>query len=461
MTTPSPNAIAPTPVPAQVLLDAQHVTQKYRLPNAGEFEALRDVSLTVKEREIVALVGPSGCGKSTLMRILAGLARPVAGRVTYRGQPVDGVLPTAAMVFQSFALLPWLTVEQNVAMGLSAGRDLKPSDHSAVARAIDLVGLSGFEQAYPRELSGGMKQRVGFARALAVEPEILFMDEPFGALDALTAENLRSQVTELWQDPQTGVSTIIVVTHSVDEAVFLAGRVVVFGSNPGHLREILENALPYPRDPRSPAFQAMVDRLHAILTATLLPEAERPAAPGVPTRLVGFPRVHVPEVLGLLDHLATRNQESGSVFDIAEQLGVDYDRMTSVVRAAEQLGWVETPGELVKLTPAGRNLVAADTADRKPIVRGRVAEHPLFARVVMMLSEAEGAALDDDEVLADLTIMLPFSKASMVLRTVIEWGRYVGLLDHDTRDKRLVLVQDGAGAPGTTGADETGGAEEG
>ena len=436
---------APTAIPAlappAVLLDAQHVFQKFRLPNAGEFEALRDVSLTVREREVVALVGPSGCGKSTLMRILAGLSRPTSGTVTYRGQPVDGVLQTAAMVFQSFALLPWLTVEENVAMGLSVGRDLKPSDRAAAARAIDLVGLSGFEQAYPRELSGGMKQRVGFARALAVEPEILFMDEPFGALDALTAENLRSQVTELWQDPQTGVSTIIVVTHSVDEAVFLAGRVVVFGSNPGHIREILDNALPYPRDPRAPAFQTMVDRLHAILTATLLPEGERPAAPGVPTRLVGFPRVHVPEVLGLLDHLATRNQESGSVFDIAEQLAVDYDRMTSVVRAAEQLGWVETPGELVKLTPAGRNLVAADTADRKPVVRSRVTEHPLFARVVVMLQEAEGGVLDDDEVLADLTIMLPFSKASMVYRTIIEWGRYAGLLDHNARDKRLELVQ--------------------
>jgi len=424
-----------------VLLEARNVTQRFRLPNAGEFEALRDVSLAIREREVVALVGPSGCGKSTFLRILAGLAAPVSGSVLYRGHPVEGVLTSAAMVFQSFALLPWLTVEDNVAMGLTAGRDLKASDRTAVTRAIELVGLSGFEQAYPRELSGGMKQRVGFARALAVEPEILFMDEPFGALDALTAENLRAQVTELWQDPQTGVSTLIVVTHSVDEAVFLAGRVVVFGTNPGHIREILDVPLPYPRDPRAPAFQAMVDRLHAILTATLLPEAERPAAPGVPTRLVGFPRVHVPEVLGLLDHLAGREQESGSVFDIAEQLAVDYDRMTSVVRAAEQLGWVVTPGEQVRLTPAGRTLVAADTADRKPIVRSRVAEHPLFARVVMMLSEAEGGALDDDEVLADLTIMLPFSKASMVYRTVIEWGRYAGLLDHSTRDKRLVLVQ--------------------
>jgi NitT/TauT family transport system ATP-binding protein len=422
----------------EVLLEAKGVTQRYKLPHGAMFEALRDVSLAVREREIVALVGPSGCGKSTLMRILAGLARPVSGEVLYRGQPVLGVLTSSAMVFQSFALLPWLTVEQNVAMGLAAGRDLKASDSGAVTRAIDLVGLSGFEQAYPRELSGGMKQRVGFARALAVEPEILFMDEPFGALDALTAENLRAQVTELWQDPQTGVSTLIVVTHSVDEAVFLAGRIVVFGTNPGHIRDILENTLPYPRDPRAPAFQAMVDRLHAILTATLLPEGERAPA-GALTRLIPFPRVHVPEVMGLLDHLASREKES-SVFDIAEQLGVDYDRMTSVARAAEQLGWVVTPGELVRLTPAGETVVAADTADRKPIARARVSEHPLFARIVAMLKEAEGA-LEDDEVLADLTIMFPFSRATMVYRTVIEWGRYTGLLDHDARDKRLMLVQ--------------------
>ncbi|HEY6807679.1 MAG TPA: nitrate/sulfonate/bicarbonate ABC transporter ATP-binding protein [Gemmatimonadales bacterium] len=421
-----------------VLLEARNVTQRYTLPHGAEFEALRGVSLAVREREVVALVGPSGCGKSTLMRILAGLAPPVAGEVLYRGQPVSGVLASAAMVFQSFALLPWLTVEQNVAMGLAAGRDLTRAGNSAVAHAIELVGLSGFEQAYPRELSGGMKQRVGFARALAVEPEILFMDEPFGALDALTAENLRAQVTELWQDPTTGVSTLIVVTHSVDEAVYLAQRIVVFGANPGHIREILENPLPYPRDPRTPVFQSMVDRLHAILTATLLPEGERIAV-GLPPRLIPFPRVHVPEVMGLLDHLAAREQESGSVFDIAEQLAVDYDHMTAVVRAAEQLGWVITPGEVVKLTPTGRLVVAADTADRKGIAKGRIAEHPLFARVLMMLREAEGGALDDDEVLADLTIMFPFSRASSVYRTLIEWGRYTGLLDHSARDHRLTL----------------------
>src|SRR5207253_6688480 len=294
-----------------LLLEARHVTQRFRLPNGQVIEALRDVSLSVCEQEVVALVGPSGCGKSTLLRLFAGLARPADGSVQYRGRPLKGVLGAAAMVFQSFALLPWLTVAENVAMGLEARGVNGAARRDAVARAINLVGLDGFEQAYPKELSGGMKQRVGFARALAVAPEILLMDEPFGSLDPLTAENLRSQVVDLWRDPATGVNTLVIVTHSVEEAVFLAGRIVVFGSNPGHVREEMANPLPYPRQERSPEFEEMVDRLHAILTATLLPEP----APTAPQRLVPFPRVHVSEVTGLLDHLLTRPDGKGPVFE--------------------------------------------------------------------------------------------------------------------------------------------------
>src|SRR5205823_2147044 len=199
-------------------------------------------------------------------------------------------------------------------------------------------------------------------------PEIMLMDEPFGALDPLTAENLRSQVVDLWRDSATGVNTLVVVTHSVEEAVFLAGRIVVFGSNPGHVREELENTLPYPRQERSPEFEDMVDRLHAILTATLLPEP----APATPQRLIPFPRVHVSEVTGLLDHLLTRPGGKGPVFELAEDLGVDYDRMSAVVRAAEQLGWVSTPGEVVQLTQAGREVMAMDDAARKDASRALV-----------------------------------------------------------------------------------------
>jgi len=379
-----------------LLLEARHVTQRFKLPNGQVLEALRDVSLNVCEHEVVALVGPSGCGKSTLLRLFAGLARPVDGAVWYRGQPLEGVLAAAAMVFQSFALLPWFTVAENVAMGLEARGVDGPARRDAAARAINLVGLDGFEQAYPKELSGGMKQRVGFARALAVAPEILLMDE---------------------------------------EAVFLAGRIVVFGSNPGHVREQLENALPYPRQERSPEFEDMVDRLHAILTATLLPEA----APTAPQRLVPFPRVHVSEVTGLLDHVLTRPGGKGPVFELAEDLGVDYDRMSAVVRGAEQLGWVTTPGEVVQLTQAGREVMAMDDAARKDATRARLAKQPLFARLVAMLKENEGA-VEDEEVLADLTIHFPFIPVESLFATIVEWGRYAELLDHDADAERLSLL---------------------
>jgi len=420
--------------PGAVLLEAQHVTQRFTLPNGQILEALHDVSLTVREHEVVALVGPSGCGKSTLLRLFAGLARPSDGTVLYRGQPLDGVLAAAAMVFQSFALLPWLTVAENVAMGLDARGVDGAAKRDAVARAVNLVGLDGFEQAYPKELSGGMKQRVGFARALAVAPEILLMDEPFGALDPLTAENLRSQVVDLWRDAATGVNTLVVVTHSVEEAVFLAGRIVVFGSNPGHVREELVSPLPYPRQERSPEFEGMVDRLHAILTATLLPEP----APAAPQRLIPFPRVHVSEVTGLLDHLLTRPEGRGPVFELAEDLGVDYDRMSAVVRGAEQLGWVTTPGEVVQLTQGGRDVMAMDDAARKDATRARLSRQPLFARLLAMLKE-EGA-VEDEEVLADLTIYFPFIPVQSLFDTIVEWGRYAELLDHDADAGRLALL---------------------
>jgi NitT/TauT family transport system ATP-binding protein len=420
------------------MLEAQHVSQQFLLPGGHDLQALRDISLAIREREVVALIGPSGCGKSTLLRLLVGLTRPSAGTVLYRGAPVTGVLSTAAMVFQSFALLPWLTVRQNVEMGLEARGVGEAERRQAAARAVEVVGLAGFEAAYPRELSGGMKQRVGFARALAVQPEILFMDEPFGALDALTAENLRAEVVKLWRDSSTSVSSIVVVTHSIDEAVYLAGRIVVFGTNPGHIREIVANALPYPRDAHAPEFSAMVERLHAVLTDTLLPEPERTAA-GAPLRLVPFPRAHVPEVMGLLDLLDGRADRSAAVFELGEQIGVDYDHMTAVVRAAEQLGWVTTPGEVARLTPAGQAVVAHDAAGRRDAARARLIEHPLFAHVLGMLREGDGA-IDDDELLSDLTIHFPFSKAPGLFRTVVEWGRYANLLDHDTHAKRLLLT---------------------
>jgi len=431
---------AATTPPASILLEARNLTQRYRQPNGQELEALRDISLTVREKEVVAFVGPSGCGKSTLLRILVGLMRPTSGEVRYRGEALSGVLHSAGMVFQSFALLPWLTVAENIAMGLEA-RGASPGETTqAVERALDLVGLGGFANAYPKELSGGMKQRVGFARALAVEPEVLFMDEPFGSLDPLTAEHLRSQVIEMWGDGANRVSSLVVVTHSIEEAVFLAGRIFVMGANPGMVRAEIANTLPYPRQERSADFGAMVERLHAVLTDTLLPEV-KPAAAAAP-RLIPFPRVHVAEVTGLLEHLIGRPEGRTDVFDLAERVGVDYDRMTAVVHAAEQLGYVTTPGDAVVLTAEGRQLMAVEIEDRKVALRSRLQQHPLFARVLEMLRQGEGE-LEDTDLLEDLTIFFPFIPAQALFETLVEWGRAVELLDHDPARERLWLTVGG------------------
>src|SRR5207249_2451385 len=243
-------------------------------------------------------------------------------------------------------------------------------------------------------------------------------------------------------DASTGGNPRVVVTHIVQEAVFLAGRIVVFGSHPGHVREELVNPLPYPRQERSPEFDGMVDRLHAILTATLLPEP----APAAPQRLIPFPRVHVSEVTGLLDHLLSRPDGKGHVFELAEDLGVDYDRMSAVVRGAEQLGWVTTPGEVVQLTLVGREVMAMDDPARKDATRARLKKHPLFGRVIAMLVESEGS-MEDEEVLADLTIYFPFIPADSLFQTIVEWGRYAEVLDHDATVGRLMLTGTVEGAP--------------
>jgi NitT/TauT family transport system ATP-binding protein len=422
-----------------VLLEARNLTQRYRQPNGQELEALRDISLTVREKEVVAFVGPSGSGKSTLLRILVGLMRPTSGEVRYRGEALSGVLHSAGMVFQSFALLPWLTVAENIAMGLEARGASHGETTVAVDRALDLVGLGGFANAYPKELSGGMKQRVGFARAFAVEPEVLFMDEPFGSLDPLTAEHLRSQVIEMWRDRANKVSTLVVVTHSIEEAVFLAGRILVMGANPGVVRAEIANTLPYPRQERSADFGAMVERLHTVLTDTLLPEVKPAAAAAAAPRLIPFPRVHVAEVTGLLEHLVRRPEGRTDVFDLAEGVGVDYDRMTAVVHAAEQLGYVTTPGDAVALTAEGRQLMGVDVEARKVSLRSRLQQHPLFARVLEMLRQSEGE-LEDTDLLEDLTIFFPFVPAQSLFETLVEWGRAVELLDHDPTRERLWLT---------------------
>ncbi|HVP38581.1 MAG TPA: ABC transporter ATP-binding protein, partial [Candidatus Saccharimonadales bacterium] len=294
----------PAAAPPAVLCEAAGVGQTFQPPHGPAHRALEAIDFQVRPREVVALLGPSGCGKSTLLRIVAGLIRPTEGRVRYHGEPLAGLNPGVAMVFQSFALYPWMTAAENVRAVLAA----RGLDEAEVGRrvqgALHAVGLTGFERAFPRELSGGMKQRVGIARALSVEPEMLFMDEPFSQVDALTAESLRAQVIDIWSSHQRGLSSVVLVSHDIKEVAYMADRIVVMSASPGRVRTVVENRLPRPRDYRSPELLQLVDELHEVITGGELPDAPAGAAP--PPTFEPLPAAGAGEIIGLLEYLDAR-----------------------------------------------------------------------------------------------------------------------------------------------------------
>jgi NitT/TauT family transport system ATP-binding protein len=306
-----------------LLCELRDVTKTFLLPSGKAITVLDRVNLFVHAEEVVALLGPSGCGKSTLLRVLAGLIKQDAGQVIYHGEPMQGLNPGVAIVFQSFALYPWLTVHQNIEEVLAARSVDARARREAVDRVIRVVGLSGFEEAYPRELSGGMKQRVGIARALVVEPEILCMDEPFSQVDALTAENLRGEAVRFWSDREKNPKTIFMVSHDIKEVVFMATRIVIMSANPGRIRRVIDNPLPYPRDPRAREFTRLVDQIHAVITETQMPDV--PAAPLVPGKgeWETVPDAGASEIIGLLEVLDDRGGRE-NLFHLVAGLGRDF-----------------------------------------------------------------------------------------------------------------------------------------
>src|SRR5262249_55047059 len=330
---------------------------------------LENINLAIRPNEVVALLGPSGCGKSTILRILAGLIRPTRGEVTYHGKPLLGLNPGVAMVFQSFALFPWMTVTRHVRSALEAAGMASGEVSERASQAIKLVGLSGFEEAYPRELSGGMKQRVGMARAFSMNPEMLFMDEPFSQVDALTAEGLRSEVLDLWTSKDKKTSSILIVSHDIKEVVYMADRIVVMGAHPGVVKKIVENTLPRPRDYRSPALLQLVDQLHDIITGIEMPDV--PVAVPEAAAIEPLPPAGPSEILGLLEYLDARGGQE-DVFRIASDTQREFGTLINVVNAAEMLDLVETPKRLVRLAPEGIRMVRAQIADRKVLWRQRI-----------------------------------------------------------------------------------------
>jgi NitT/TauT family transport system ATP-binding protein len=418
------------------LCELRGVSHDFPQPGGRPLRVLEDINLAVQPDEIVALLGPSGCGKSTILRILAGLIRPSAGGVFYHGQPLVGLNPGVAIVFQSFALYPWMTVAENVQAVLRAAALPRDAIRHRAEQAVRLVGLAGAERAYPRELSGGMKQRVGMARALSVEPEMLFMDEPFSQVDALTAEGLRAEVLDIWSAKERRLSSILLVSHDIKEVAWMADRIVVLGARPGRIRTVVANRLPRPRDYRSPDLLALVDHLHDVITKTELPDAP----PGPPPVLVEpLPEISASEVVGLLEYLDARGGRE-DLFRIAADTHREFGRIIRAAKGAEMLDFVDTPRRLVVLEPEGRHFVQADPEARKASWRERLLHLRLFREVRDALARQPEAGLDRELVLEMIVLHLPEENAETTFKTLVSWARYGDLFAYDETTDRVTCI---------------------
>ena len=424
----------------QALCEARGVGHVFPQPGGRDLRVLEGIDVEVRPGEIVALLGPSGCGKSTLMRILAGLIRPTEGEVLARGVPLVGLDPDVAMVFQSAALYPWMTVAGNIravleARGLPAGEIAR-----RVAAAVTTVGLAGFEDSYPRQLSGGMKQRAGIARALSVEPALLLMDEPFSAVDALTAESLRAEVVDIWLSHRTPLSSILMVSHDIKEVVYMADRVVVLSANPGRIHTVLENRLPRPRDYRAPELLRLVDELHDVITGRELPDASGPT-PEVEA-MEPLPDASASEIKGLLEYLDARGGRE-DLFRISAETHREFGRVITVVKAAELLDFVDTPKRTVVLEAEGRRFVAAPPAERTAIWRERLLRLRLFRQLVSALEREPRRRIERDAVLEILAIAMPQEDVERVFGTLVRWAQAGDLFGYDDRSEELVMEKPG------------------
>src|SRR5581483_10338759 len=421
----------------QKLIEVKNVSQEFKLPNGKELKVLENINLCINKREVVALLGPSGCGKSTILRILAGLITPTRGNVFYHDKPLLDLNTGVSIVFQSFALFPWMTVAENIQTALqSRGFPANEIDDRA-QKAIQMVGLAGFEETYPRELSGGMKQRVGMARALSVDPEILFMDEPFSHVDALTAESLRAEVIDIWAAHDKNPSSILLVSHDIPEVAFMADRIVVLGTNPGHIVKVVENKLPRPRDYRSQDFMKMVDQLHEIITGHEIPDAPEPVLQ--PNELP--PAEPLPDALpsimvGLLEYLDAREGKE-DIFRIATETEREFGEVIKIVKALELLDFVDTPKRLVVLTPDGQRFVKATSQERQNIWKEQLLKLRLFKQVNEMLSKHPRARLDAELVQEIIIFNLPTENFEKTFETFVHWAMFGNLFAYDEDTQKI------------------------
>jgi NitT/TauT family transport system ATP-binding protein len=431
--------LAPAP-PVETIIQACQVEKKFQQPDGHDIQVIAPVDLCIESGAIIALLGPSGCGKSTLLRILSGLTKPSSGTVFWHNQPLTECGPNVAIVFQSFALFPWLTVLENVEVPLLARGMLHDQRHRRALDALNSVGLKGFENAFPKELSGGMKQRAGFARALAVEPEVLFMDEPFSALDVLTAESLRGELMELWLKKQIPTKSIFIVTHNIEEAVLLADRVIVLGRNPARIRADFRIPITQPRDRKSGEFLVYVDYIYKVMTQPELELApptrrEQPARPAFQR----LPHAKPGGMAGLLEFLDDRGGKE-DMYHLAEELLMDVDDLFPIVEEAVLLGFATSHEGDVEITPAGKAFAEADIATRKSLFREAALGHVALLQQIRSALEKKSDGAIPLEFFRDiLDEHLPEEEVERQIKTALGWGRYAEIFDYDSETDRLLL----------------------
>jgi NitT/TauT family transport system ATP-binding protein len=412
----------------------EHLRKAFKTPDGAELLVLDDVNMHLGEGEILVLLGRSGSGKSTLLRMLAGLVSSSGGVALHRGQPITGPVPGLAMVFQSFALLPWLTVLQNVELGLEALKVPAAERRARAIAAIDLIGLDGFESAYPRELSGGMRQRVGFARALVINPDVLLMDEPFSALDVLTAETMRTDLLDLWTERKIPTRGILLVSHNIEEAVLMADRIIILGSNPGRIVNEMRINLPHPRNRESQDFRDLVEDIYGVMTARPVGrDASRKQVPGIGLRL---PSLSVNALAGLLEELDALEKSNAntriSLPDLAEDMHFSVDDLFPLIEGVELLGFAQVEDGDIMLLPAGRIFVDGSLQERKQLFARHLTERvPLVARIRAVLDERFNHRAPDSRFLTELEDHLSEEEARRVLDTAIDWGRYAEVYAYD------------------------------
>lgn len=426
-----------------ILIKAEEVSKSFISAERQELLVLDSINFKLREGEIVALLGKSGSGKSTLLRLIAGLIKPSSGALYYRDKLITEPAPGIAMVFQSFALLPWLTVLENVELGLEAMGVERKERRQRALHAIDTIGLDGFESAYPKELSGGMRQRVGFARALVIEPDILLMDEPFSALDILTTDNLRTDLLDLWNSKRTKIKGILCVTHDIEEAILMANRIAIFSSDPGSIQTEIAVDLPYPRDTESLAFRELLDKIYMLMTtsersrvaknkvqSTTITTREEEEHPEYAYRL---PEVDISSLMGLVEAMEDHEVDGQiNLPELAESLHLDVNNIFPLTEVLDMLRFAKiTNGELA-FTEAGKHFAAATIQERKQIFAQHLLQYiPLAQHIRKILDQAPNHRTTEKYFLDELENYFSEEESERILRTIIDWGRYAEILAYD------------------------------